>query len=105
MSGPGEAQRLSDRQAKALAAMLVTSTLTAAAERCGLTERTLRRYLKDPDYAKRYHEERARLVDQAVADLEKLGTVAVDVLRRNFEADSPHAQIRAATTVLTLMFR
>ncbi len=102
MSGSGG---LSDRQEKALAAMLASPTLVAAAERCGLTERTLRRYLKDPEFKRRYHEERAFLLDQTVAGLQKLGIGAVGVLRRNFDAPNPHAQIRAARTVLDLMFK
>lgn len=102
MTGSGE---LSANQERALAALLATPTVTAAAERSGLGERTIYRYLKDPEFKRRYSEERAHLLDQTVAGLQKLGIGAVGVLRRNFDAESPHVQIRAARAVLDLMFR
>lgn len=103
MSGSDD---LTPNQEKALAALLVTPTVSAAADRCGLSERTVYRYLRDSDFGARYREERARLVEQAVAGLQKIGIGAVGVLRRNFDAqDQPHAQIRAATNALSLMFK
>ncbi len=103
MASPGN---LTPNQEKALAALLVSPTVKAAAEFSGLGERTIHRYLKeDPEFKRRYAEERAFLLDQTVAGLQKLGIGAVGVLRRNFEAQNPHAQIRAARTVLDLMFK
>lgn len=102
MADPGY---LSPNQEKALAALLASPTVVAAAERSGLGERTIYRYLKDPEFKRRYQEERAFLLDQTVAGLQKLGIGAVGVLRRNFDAENPHAQIRAARTVLDLMFK
>ncbi len=102
MADPGH---LSPNQEKALAALLASPTVVAAAERSGLGERTIYRYLKDPEFKRRYDEERAFLVDQTVAGLQKLGIGAVGVLRRNFDAKNPPDQIRAARIVLDLMFK
>ncbi len=96
---------LSDRQRKALEALLTSPTVAAAADQSGIGRATIYRYLKDPEFKRRYAEERAFLLDQTVAGLQKLGIGAVGVLRRNFEAQNPHAQIRAARTVLDLMFK
>ena len=98
--------KLSDRQRKALDALLVTPTVVAAAERCGLSRATIFRYLRDPEFKKRYAEERAHLTDQTVAGLQKLGISAVNALRRNLDAESdPSAQIRAARSVLQYLFK
>ncbi len=105
MSAAGDGAKLSANQEKALAALLATPTVKAAAGRCGLNERTVRRYLEDPEFKRRYTEARAHLLDQAVAGLQKLGVAAVSVLGRNFEAENRHVQVRAARTVLDLMFR
>lgn len=96
---------LSERQRKALEALLASPTVTAAAERSGIGRATIHRYLKDPEFKRRYSEERAFLLDQTVAGLQKLGIGAVGVLRRNFEAESPHVQVRAARYVLDLMLK
>ena len=103
MSGSDD---LTPNQEKALAALLATPTVAAAAERCGLSERTVYRYLQEDEFKERYRGERAFLLEQTVAGLQKLGIGAVGVLRRNFDAKGlPHAQIRAATNALNLMFK
>lgn len=47
---------LTDRQEKALAALLLHPTQKEAAAACGLTERTLRNYLTDPEFKAAYQE-------------------------------------------------
>jgi DNA-binding MurR/RpiR family transcriptional regulator len=96
---------LSERQRKALDALLATPTITAAAERAGVGRATLYRYMGDADFAAVYREERAALVDQAVAGLQKLSIGAVSVLERNFQAENRHVQLRAARTALEFMFK
>ncbi len=96
---------LSERQRKALDALLATPTITAAAERAGVGRATLYRYMGDAGFAAVYREERAALVDQAVAGLQKIGVEAVVVLRGAFTEKNPHARIRAAKTALDMMFR
>ncbi len=96
---------LSERQRKALDALLATPTITAAAERAGVGRATLYRYMGDADFAAVYREERGLLVDQAVAGLQKIGVGAVSVLARNFQAENPHVQLRAARTALEFMFK
>jgi hypothetical protein len=93
------------RQQQALRALLERPTIAAAAESCNLSERTLFRYLEDEDFRAEYRRLRARLVEEVVADLQKGGVEAVGVLRRNFEAESESAQLRAARTVLEFMLR
>ncbi len=96
---------LSERQRKALDALLATPTITAAAERAQVGRATLYRYLNEADFAAVYREERALLVDQSIFALQKIGIGAVSVLARNFQAESPHVQLRAARTALEFMFR
>ncbi len=96
---------LPERQRKALDALLATPTITAAAERAGVGRATLYRYMHDADFAAVYREERAALVDQAVAGLQKIGVEAVVVLRGAFTEENPHARIRAARTALEFLFK
>jgi DNA-binding transcriptional MerR regulator len=105
MSAAGDDAKLSANQEQALAALLATPTITAAAGRCGLNERTIRRYLEEPEFERRYTEARDHLLDQSIFALQKLGVAAVAVLGRNFEAENRHVQIRAAKTVLDTMLR
>jgi hypothetical protein len=93
------------RQQQALRALLENPTIAAAAENCGLSERTLYRYLEDADFLAQYQRLRARLVDQAVAELQKIGVEAVGVLRASFEDESVSVRLRAARTALDLMFK
>jgi hypothetical protein len=93
------------RQQQALRALLERPTIAAAAESCNLSERTLFRYLEDEDFRAEYRRLRARLVEEVVAELQKGGVEAIGVLRRNFEAESESAQLRAARTVLEFMLR
>jgi hypothetical protein len=98
--------KLPANQEKALVALLATPTVKMAAERCSLNERTVRRYLKGPEFKARYVEERALLVEQSVAALQKAGTEAVVVLQGALaEEENVYARIRAARTILELMFR
>ncbi len=105
MSAAGDDAKLSANQEQALAALLATPTITAAAGRCNLNERTIRRYLEDPEFKRRYTEARDYLLDQAVAGLQKLSIGAVSVLGNAFTEENPHARIRAAKTALEFLFK
>ena len=85
--------------------LLEHPTIAAAAENGGLSERSLYRYLEDEDFSAEYRCLRARLVEEVVAELQKIGVEAVGVLRASFEDESASVRLRAARTVLDLMFK
>lgn len=99
---PGD---FSPNQHKALAALISTGSVKGAAESCGLGQRTIERYLADPDFRKRYREERAWLTEQAVAAAQKLSASAVAVIGRNLTSDNATIQLRAAKMLLDFMVR
>ena len=86
---------------KALTALLECSSISQAADACGLSEKTLRRYLEDTEFAEEYRAQRQRIVDHAVAQLQQSTTAAVEALRRNLTCHDPAAEIRAAQMILS----
>jgi hypothetical protein len=100
LNGPGENDDLSARQDLAIAALLAHPTIPAAAESIGVSESTLRRWLRDAEFKAAYRAARRQVVEQSIAALQAATTEAVATLRRNLQAKSPHAQIRAAMGIL-----
>jgi hypothetical protein len=72
---------LTHKQHKALAALLSEPTVTAAAAKCGIGERTLHTWLHDvPAFAAAYTAARRDAVGQAVGRLQHATGIAVDAL-------------------------
>ena len=85
---------------KALAALLESATITEAAKKCELSEKTLRRYLEDAEFQKEFRAARRQIVESAVSALQQAANEAVETLRRNLTCDNPQAEIRAAQIIL-----
>jgi hypothetical protein len=72
---------LTHKQHKALAALLSEPTVTAAAAKCGIGERTVHTWLHDvPAFAAAYTAARHDAVGQAVGRLQHATGIAVDAL-------------------------
>ena len=71
---------------KALAALLTSSTQAEAAEKCGIAERTLRDYLRDPEFAEEYAKQRKELVTDATRKIQTKMHSAIDVLTEIMES-------------------
>lgn len=74
------AKKVTARQAAALAALLIHPCVADAAEASGLGERTLYRYLQDPQFVACYRRARHRQVEQAVSVMQAAASKAVNVL-------------------------
>ena len=105
MAGNDRFRALSAPPATGPTRLLEHPTIAAAAENGGLSERSLYCYLEDEDFSAEYRCLRARLVEEVVAELQKIGVEAVGVLRASFEDESASVRLRAARTVLDLMFK
>src|ERR1700721_3959755 len=68
------------RQEAAIAALLAQPNLTAAASSCGISERTLRRWMTNKAFASRYEKERGKLFIGIVDLLKSECSGAVQVL-------------------------
>lgn len=93
-------EELTGNQRRALLALVERPTLEEAASAVGLTSRTLRRYLEDPVFLAEYRTLRRAVWERAVAELQQACGEAVATLRRNLDAESEAAQIRAARSIL-----
>lgn len=98
MSGHGT--KLPRRQERAVAALLTAPSIRQAADQAGVADATLRRWLRDPDFAGAYREARHGVVEAAHVALVTAVEEAVAALRRNLSCGNPGVEVRAAVAVL-----
>lgn len=101
--GPGE--NLTDRQARAIVALLSCRTREEAARQAEVSTSTLYAWLADPSFAARYDEARTRAFEDGIRDLRGLVGKATATLERNLDCGQPGAEIRAAVALLDLSIR
>jgi len=97
---------LSMTQQKALWALLENSTVAAAAAECGVSKRTLFRWLNDPGFVTAHRKLQSEFVTQAHAALQGLTASAVDTLRTLMNDPKVPAgtRVSAARAALTLAY-
>lgn len=93
---------LTGNQVKALMAILAEPTLEQAAERCGLTERTLYNYLSDDAFKSELRARQDRLINAATAHLADLAGTALKTLGDIVcdPENAPGVRVRAALGIL-----
>jgi hypothetical protein len=87
-------------QEKALTALLGSASITDAAKKCELSEKTLRRYLDDPEFQKEFRAARRVVFEQNIVRLQSLHNQAVDTLERNLNCENPSVEVRASQIVI-----
>jgi hypothetical protein len=75
------------RHDRAIQSLLTSTSIRQAAERAGLHERTLRRWLADPLFADRLAVAQRESHDAALGELRGLGRQAVAAMRRCLVCD------------------
>jgi DNA-binding transcriptional MerR regulator len=85
---------------KAISALLESPTITEAAQKCGLNEKTLRRYLDDAEFQKEFRAARRGIFEQNIIRLQLLHADAIDTLKRNLNCENPSVEVRAAQIVI-----
>jgi hypothetical protein len=98
LSGHGE--KKSRKLEDAIGALLAYPTITEAANSLGLSEKTLRRWLRDPGFCARYRAARRQAMEQSIAAMQQASSHAVDALVRNLNCGVPTAEISAARALL-----
>ena len=85
-----------------MAALLSSDTQIDAASKCGITDRTLRSYLADPDFNAEYQRRKRQLVSDATRQIQASYQSAVRALRGIVESDISSAgeKISAARALL-----
>ncbi len=100
-------QDLTPKKEKAIAALLSESSVTAAAKKAGIAERTLYGWLHDDAFSEAYRQARREVVGQAVARLQQLSSAAVYVLAQLMADKATPASVRmhAARSIIDFAIR
>jgi len=100
-------ERLAHRQEAAIAALLSQPNLTAAAASCGISERTLRRWMRNAIFASRYQRERGTMLVGIVDVLKKecLGAVRVLVAIAQNGKSPAASRVSAASRIIELTLK
>jgi len=101
----GGAAKRARKEAQAIIALLEHPTIAAAATACGVSERSLWRWLQDADFQKKYREAQRAVVDGAIGELQAATIEAVKTLRRNLNCGNSFAENSAAQAILTHSFK
>jgi hypothetical protein len=88
--------KLSARQEQAIAALLIEPTVTAAAAKANVPERTLYRWLDEPAFTAAYRAARRKAVKQTVARLQRASAPVVSLLLQLAASDQTPAMARVA---------
>lgn len=98
MKGHGE--KLSRKQEVAIASLLTEPTIAAAAQKAGVGEVTLWRWLKQEGFTCAYRAARRQAVENAIAQLQAASGKAVETLVGCLEAEGDSVRLRAAVAIL-----
>jgi hypothetical protein len=96
----GHGEKLTRKQEQAISALLTEATLTAAAARAGMTEITLRRWLKQEDFKAAFRAARREVVEKATAQIQQASWAAGTTLIKLLGAGSDSVRLRAAMAIL-----
>jgi hypothetical protein len=103
MNGHGE--KLTRKMEQAIGALLATATLAEAAQAAGVSEATLRRWLKLPGFRRAFLDARRQVVEGVVTGLQRVATKAVATLERSLDCENPGVEVRAALGIMEQAFR
>jgi hypothetical protein len=102
----GHGQKLSRKQEALIASLLTEPTHTAAARKAGVSEATLHRWLKLPDFRAAYRRARRELVEGAIGRIQAATGQAVDTLLTVATSGARDGdRVRAAIALLDHAFR
>jgi hypothetical protein len=104
MEENGNFSDLSDKQRRAIAALLSEPTTKKAAEAAKVGETTIHRWLNDPIFSAALKESRERVFESRLAALQGVSGQAVETLLEvmNDKTAQPSARVSAAKCVLEL---
>ena len=101
----GHGEKLTRKAEQAIAALLEYPTIGEAAKACGVSERSLWRWLQRDDFQKRYKDSQRAVVDSAITRLQAATVRAVETLERNLSCGNFFAENAAAQAILTHSFK
>ena len=98
---------MTPNEERALSALLTSKTKLEAAEKAGITDRTMRRYFENPEFCQRYREAFAGVVQDATRRAQQLLEPALSTLQTVMEDEEIPAQARitAARSIIDYSMR
>ncbi len=98
------AEKNSERlREKAISLLLSERTIEAAAKKCGVTRRTLHRWMREPQFRDALMEARAELLKTATRTLTRNSVKAADVLAKIFSSKpKPNQSANVSAAIGTL---
>ena len=93
----------SDKE-KALSALLTSETKAEAAQKAGISDRTLRTYLSDPAFKAEYQRRKKKLLSDATQQIQKSMNIAVSTLRTIIQRKDSKDSDRISAAKLILEF-
>lgn len=104
MTNEDELEGLSVQETAAIAALMSSPTIETAAERVGLNERTLRRWLDREHFRRALRREQRAVMTSVTSQLQRLASKAVGALEGVLDdGEAPHAsKVTAARAVLEM---
>jgi hypothetical protein len=90
------------KQQKAIEALLAAPSIRQAAAATGLGEKSIRRWLRLPEFAHAYEQARYQVFSDALTDLRSATQDAVEALRTAVKQETGALRIKAATAVVRL---
>jgi hypothetical protein len=102
MNGHGE--KISRKREQAITALLAEPTLSEAAVKCGVSESTLRRWVREPEFADSYRQARECMLEAAINKLHASACQAADVLREisTDKGATSSSRVSAARAILEI---
>jgi hypothetical protein len=97
---PGGRHKQSRKREQAIANLLASATIEQAAQKTGISEKTLRLWLAEPDFSRAYRKARAQVVEHAVTLLQRVTSLAVGTLHRAMSCGKPATEVAAAGKIL-----
>ena len=88
------------RQERTIIALLSEPSIEAAAKTAEVSDVTIWRWMKTPEFRSKLRDARRAVVEGAIGRLQAAATEAVDTLRRNLTSGNPGVEVRAATAII-----
>ncbi len=104
MAGIMNDEGLTPTQEKALSALLIEPSVTAAAQKAGVGERTLHRWIRTEPFRGEYRRARAEAFSQAIGLAQRAASAAVGTLLRVMHDSTAPAAARVAAASQMLRF-
>jgi hypothetical protein len=88
------------RQDRTIVALLAEPSIEAAAKTADVSDVTIWRWMKQPEFRAKLRDARRAIVEGAIGRLQAAATEAVATLQRNLTCGTASVEVRAAATIL-----